>query len=75
MQGNFGDCYFMSSLAALAEDPQRIRNIFADSEVNPCGIFRARVCVAGVAKEVLIDDYFPVFEQNNQPVFARPREN
>jgi calpain-15 len=27
-QGQIGDCYFLSSLAALAEKPDRIRNMF-----------------------------------------------
>lgn len=24
---------------------------------------------------MLVDDWFPVYEQNNQPVFAKPLEN
>jgi calpain-15 len=27
-QGNCGDCYFLSSLASLAEEPKRIAKIF-----------------------------------------------
>lgn len=34
IQGQLGDCYFLSSLAALAEHPQRVRNIFLNRECN-----------------------------------------
>ena len=29
-QGQLGDCYLLSALSALAEDPERIRKLFHD---------------------------------------------
>ena len=33
-QGRCGDCYFLASLSALAEYPDRIKRIFLTKEVN-----------------------------------------
>lgn len=33
-QGEIGDCYFLSSLAALAERPERIRSMFLNEDAN-----------------------------------------
>jgi hypothetical protein len=38
-QGLLGDCYFLSCLSALAEDPARIKRIFITQEVNEAGIY------------------------------------
>jgi len=33
-QGILGDCYLLSVLSCLAENPVRIKNLFVDDEVN-----------------------------------------
>jgi calpain-15 len=33
-QGALGDCYFLSSLSVIAENPERIKKMFLVSEVN-----------------------------------------
>jgi len=48
LQGNLGDCYFLSAIAALAENDFRIKNIFPSLELNPYGIYMARIMFRGV---------------------------
>ena len=38
-QGQIGDCYFLSSIAALAERPDRIRNMFLNDDANDYGVY------------------------------------
>jgi hypothetical protein len=71
-QGNIGDCYFLASLSALAENPERIRNIFKDNwERCGNGIYKVVACVEGVMTEVVIDDFVPVYAATNRPVFCK----
>lgn len=70
MQGSLGDCYLLSALASLAEQEYRIKNVFPDLNVNPNGIYMARILHNGILQEVLIDDYFPV--RNGKVGFAQP---
>lgn len=71
LQGSIGDCYFLSSIAALAEEDFRIKNLFPSLEINPYGIYMARILHQGIIKEVVVDDYIPVTPQNT-PLFAKP---
>ena len=34
LQGSIGDCYFLSSIAALAEEDHRIKNLFPNLEIK-----------------------------------------
>jgi len=71
LQGSLGDCYFLSAIAALSENDFRIKNLFPDLEINPYGIYMARILHGGVLQEVVVDDYVPV-DQHGEPLFAKP---
>ena len=71
-QGKCGDCYYLSSLASLAEYPERIKRIFLTKEVNEAGIYALQFFVNGEKKTVVVDDYFPYSEENEQWAFSRP---
>lgn len=68
-QGKLGDCYFLSSLAALAERPDRIFNVFLTNELNAEKRFSVKVLFKGRWQVVDIDDYFPFLK--DKPVFSR----
>ena len=59
IQGELGDCYFLSTLSALAENPKNITNIIHNSKVSD-GNFEATIYIHGEPVKVLVDDSFPV---------------
>lgn len=38
-QGYCGDCYYLSAISSLAENPQRVKDIFITEEVNDEGCY------------------------------------
>ena len=68
-QGQLGDCYFLSSLAALAEIPVRIERIFLQKERHQTGAYGLAMCKNGVRQAVLVDNHIPV--KNKELVYSR----
>ena len=68
-QGGLGDCYFLSVLSMLAENPHRVRKLFAHHEVLPEGIYGVNLTKNGEAVEVVVDSFLPCKEQ--KPCFSR----
>ena len=58
-QGNLGNCYFLASLSALAENPYRIKNLFHTRTVTESGAYAVKLYVNGEPVDIVIDDYFP----------------
>jgi calpain-15 len=73
-QGSLGDCWFMCSLASLAERPELVRRLFLTKQVNSEGIYHVRFCKGGEWVTVTVDDYFPCFPQGT-PIFSRSHGN
>lgn len=69
-QGALGDCYFLSALSALAEDPQRIRDLFLTEQTNYAGCYAIRLFVNGEPRTVAIDDMFPFDDRPEKDVWA-----
>lgn len=69
-QGCLGNCWLMSSLAALCENPALVEALFADGKVSASGIYRMRLCLGGVWTVLTLDDFFPCFPGAG-PVFSR----
>lgn len=69
LQGALGDCYFLCSLAILAERPERIKKLIKTQKVTESGHYCVRVCKNGFWQDVVIDDYFPA-NKYNTPAFA-----
>lgn len=61
-QGSLGDCYFLSSLAALAEKPERIKQMFLHRKRNPEGVYGMSLCKNGTARPVFVDEMIPTRE-------------
>ena len=46
VQGELGDCYFLSSCVSLVENSQNIKNMITNSKIND-GFFEANVYIHG----------------------------
>ena len=77
-QGMLGDCYFLCSLAALAQYPSLIKNCILHSDIEN-GHFVVRFFEnLNEPKIVEIDDFFPILNSGNdknKPAFTRSKEN
>ena len=69
-QGQLGDCWYMSSIAALATRPELIQKIFRTSSINPDGYYELFYYEAGEKKLMYLDDY--VVCQDGEIHFAKP---
>ncbi len=71
-QGQLGDCWFLSTLAALTEFPKLIKDLFLDDFVrgvvteqgrkagySPIGLYHLRFYKGGLKTNIRVDDYFP----------------
>jgi len=47
VQGNIGDCYFITCLAALAANPDRVKKLFKTTIPNAAGCYVINLCVNG----------------------------
>jgi hypothetical protein len=68
-QGSLGDCYFLAALAAIGEEPDRIKDVILTQTYNSAGIFAAEVFIRGVPTLVTVDDYLP-FKSSSSKTLA-----
>jgi len=59
LQGELGDCWFLSALSVLADRPHLIDRILLTKKYNPEGAYAVRVFHDGGWKRVVVDDLFP----------------
>ena len=61
-QGALADCYILSAMSALAEDPKAVQRLFPPDRQRPeLGLYTVRLCVRGHWRNVLVDDQLPCF--------------
>jgi calpain-15 len=75
IQGELGDCYFISALSVLAERPELVLNLLLSRELNKEGVYKVRICKDGEWQVVTVDDSFPVRADHGRLAFARARGN
>lgn len=71
IQGKLGDCWFLSSLSVMAEQPQRIARLFRDHVPNDVGVVCVTFVLDGAIARVLIDDRIPCDPADKRPLFSR----
>jgi len=72
LQGYLGNCYLMSSLAAMTNIPQLICQLFRSFQVNKNGCYEIGLNIEGEWQIILLDDYFPCSKKTRTPIFAKP---
>ena len=70
LQGEIGDCYFLSSLAGIAENDQRIKDLFCSLETNEYGVYGANLYKNGIKMQVVIDDKIVCLGDSDEIAFA-----
>lgn len=60
IQGGFGDCYFLSAVAAIVQDyPELVYRLFV-LEKNPSHLFGVKLFIDGKWMTIPLDGTFPV---------------
>lgn len=72
-QGYLGDCYFLAALAAIAERPDRIFNLFLTQDLNQQRYFSVKMLYKGKWMTVDMDEYIPWM--GSQPAFSRANQD
>ncbi len=78
IQGDVGNCWYISALAALAEFPSLVRELFAEHSrtYNPNGVYDLHFYKNGFSTIVRVDDLFPCFPgEGNGPMMSRCNGN
>jgi len=65
-QGKIGDCYFLSSMSALAEDPENIKRLFVQKEATDDGIYCVHLMKNGKWHRIWLSDVFPTSSDSGQ---------
>lgn len=60
IQGQLGNCWLIVAAMSIAEDPQRIKDIFQVEQKNSAGVYAAKMWLLGMPTSVVIDDYLPL---------------
>ena len=72
-QGYLGDCYFLAGLAALAERPDRIFNLFLLEEINELKYFSVKMLFKGKWMTIDMDESVPYLY--GKPAFTKANDN
>ena len=75
VQGNLGNCYFLSALSALTEMPYLIYQIFRTKEKNDQGFFEIVLYIDGEWQVVIIDDFFVTVKGTSPPELKFAKRN
>ena len=71
-QGSLADCWLLSSIAALAEFPQRVEQLFVTKDWNREGKYTIQIVdrKTGQPVQITVDDYVPCTE-DREPINAQ----
>lgn len=65
-QGSLGNCYFLCSLASLAEQPELISRLFDIQKYNQNGVYSVWLNINGGWQQFVLDEYFPSVQKGSK---------
>eukprot|EP00403_Amphidinium_massartii_P035285 CAMPEP_0178439830 /NCGR_PEP_ID=MMETSP0689_2-20121128/36398_1 /TAXON_ID=160604 /ORGANISM="Amphidinium massartii, Strain CS-259" /LENGTH=706 /DNA_ID=CAMNT_0020062451 /DNA_START=141 /DNA_END=2261 /DNA_ORIENTATION=- len=71
-QGRIGDCYFLAAIAALAERPLKIKELFVNEEANSAGLYGVLMAKHGRWITLWLDDCFATM--NGKPRYCNSKD-
>lgn len=74
-QGALGDCWYLASLAAMAEFPKLVEACFAKTEYNDLGVYEILCFKNGMQTSVIVDDLFPCDPESGKPCYSHVEGN
>ena len=75
IQGELGDCYFLSSVANLSKYPGLIQKLFKTKDTNRDGFYEIVLFIDGKPQVVIVDDYLPIDKTTRRPCYAQSKGN
>ena len=75
IQGELGDCYFLSSVANLSKYPGLIQKLFKTKDTNRDGFYEIVLFIDGKPQIVIVDDYLPIDKTTRRPCYAQSKGN
>ena len=73
IQGELGDCYFLSALASLAQNNERIKRLIRFRRTTETGVYCFSFCINGIWENIVVDDKIPCLPDHNKPVFCQSK--
>ena len=74
-QGLLGDGWLLGAAAAIAERPERIKNVFTQREYTDEGIFELWLHYKGAGYKVVVDDRLPMYRMPGTPIATQMSDN
>ena len=65
-QGAVGNCWFLSALAVVAEQPHLIQQVIPHTQLNDVGIYQVNLCLDGKWTPVIVDSHLPIAPQDKK---------
>ena len=75
IQGNLGNCYFLSAIASLSKYPNLIEKLFFFKEKSEENCYGCYFRINGIWKLVLVDDFIPCYSSIYEKNFAFSHTN
>ena len=75
IQGNLGDCYFLTAVTNLCKYPDKIKRMFKQSTKNEKGFYEIEFFIDGEKQIVIVDDYFPANKNTKSLKYAKSNKD
>lgn len=75
IQGEIGDCYFLTIISSLTKYPSIIYQLFNNLHISENGNYEIKFKINNKISILSLDDYFPYNLKTNMPLFCKPYKN